>query len=344
MSHLFNRIITEIHAGGGPIINSILFYTFLILGPIACRYAFRYFIRFLAKHFNYDGEYIIRVSNGIPFLVGLMIGTLTAREVLNVPDFVRAGLNKLFILLFVIAFALFIAHVLADYLKKKIGNESSSLTSSSILTTIIDIVVYSSATIIVLQIYGISISPLLTAVGVGSLASALALQDTLTNLFSGITTLISKQIHIGDYIKLSTGEEGTVKDMNWRNTTIRTSTGNSIIIPNKSIANATLMNYEQPYSECTITIPISVEYGSDLDLVETVTLKVANYVLKANDSGVSDSTPAVHFNELGDYGVSFKVILRIKNATDENAIKHHFIKEIYQAYQENGIHIMVKPA
>ena len=77
------------------------------------------------------------------------------------------------------------------------------------------------------------LGPVLTALGAGGLASALALQDTLANLFSGITTIFSKQVRMGDYIKLASGEAGRVVDMNWRNTTIRTATGNMIIVPNR---------------------------------------------------------------------------------------------------------------
>ena len=139
----------------------------------------------------------------------------------------------------------------------------------------------------ILSSYGISISPLLTALGAGGLASALALQDTLANLFSGITTLVSKQVHMGDYIRLSSGEAGRVVDMNWRNTTIRTATGNMVIVPNKSIATATLTNYEQPLAECTISIPLTITYDNDLQRVEDVTLGVARHILDHSEYGVT---------------------------------------------------------
>ena len=66
--------------------------------------------------------------------------------------------------------------------------------------------------LIILSVLGISITPLITALGVGGLAIALALQDTLANLFAGIHILVEKSIKIGDYIKLETGQEGYVED------------------------------------------------------------------------------------------------------------------------------------
>ena len=79
---------------------------------------------------------------------------------------------------------------------------------------------------------------------------------------------------MGDYISLSSGESGRVVDMNWRNTTLRTSTGNMIIVPNKSIAASIITNYEQPQAECTIAIPLTITYGNDLEAVERVTLRL----------------------------------------------------------------------
>lgn len=194
----------------------------------------------------------------------------------------------------------------------------------------------------ILSSYGISISPLLTALGAGGLASALALQDTLANLFSGITTLVSKQVHMGDYIRLSSGEAGRVVDMNWRNTTIRTATGNMVIVPNKSIATATLTNYEQPLAECTISIPLTITYDNDLQRVEDITLGVARHILDHSEYGVTGFEPLVRYDQMGEYGISFKVVLRIRNIVDEAVLKHQFIKSIYTTYKKENIQLLIR--
>ena len=76
---------------------------------------------------------------------------------------------------------------------------------------------------IILNQLHVSIAPILTALGVGGLAVALALQDTLSNLFAGFYVAVAGQVRLGDYIvKLDTGEEGYVTDISWRTTTIRT--------------------------------------------------------------------------------------------------------------------------
>ena len=101
---------------------------------------------------------------------------------------------------------------------------------------------------------------------------------------------------MGDYIRLSSGEAGRVVDMNWRNTTIRTATGNMVIVPNKSIATATLTNYEQPLAECTISIPLTITYDNDLQRVEDVTLGVAWHILDHSEYGVTGFEPLVRYD------------------------------------------------
>lgn len=115
-----------------------------------------------------------------------------------------------------------------------------------------------------------------------------------------------------------------------------------VIVPNKSIANATLTNYEQPLAECTIFIPITVTYGNDLQHVEDVTLSVARYILENSEYGVTGFEPQVRYDALGDYGISFKVVLRIRNIVDEAVLKHQFIKRIYTTYQKEGIELLVR--
>ena len=244
--------------------------------------------------------------------------------------------------LLLITVTFFIAHLSSSLIKARMTRRESESSSMSILTTVIDLAIYMAGFLIILSSYGISISPLLTALGAGGLASALALQDTLSNLFSGITTIVSRQVHMGDYISLSSGESGRVVDMNWRNTTLRTSTGNMIIVPNKSIAASIITNYEQPQAECTIAIPLTITYGNDLEAVERVTLRVARSILDRSQYGVKGFMPAVRFDKMGEYGITLKVVLRIRNIVDETKIRHQFIKEIIRVYQQEGIELLVR--
>ena len=278
----------------------------------------------------------------MPTLLGILMGIQLTKDILNLPDVVQNILSYHYHSVVIITVTFFCAHTVSSFLKDKLSKSGDKAVTTSILTTVVDLGVYMVGILFILSSYGISISPLLTALGAGGLASALALQDTLANLFSGITTLVSKQVHMGDYIRLSSGEAGRVVDMNWRNTTIRTATGNMVIVPNKSIATAALTNYEQPLAECTISIPLTITYDNDLQRVEDVTLGVARHILNHSEYGVTGFEPLVRYDQMGEYGISFKVVLRIRNIVDEAVLKHQFIKSIYMTYKKEHIQLLIR--
>ncbi|MDO9585026.1 MAG: mechanosensitive ion channel [Syntrophales bacterium] len=103
----------------------------------------------------------------------------------------------------------------------------------------------------------------MTAIGIGGLAIALALQDTLSNLFAGIHILMEKPLRVGDFVKLETGQEGFVEDIGWRTTKVRMLPNNMVIIPNSRLSQSILTNYCLPEKRLSLLIPIGVSYSSD---------------------------------------------------------------------------------
>ena len=91
---------------------------------------------------------------------------------------------------------------------------------------------------------------------------ALALQDTLSNLFAGFYIAVARQVRLGDYIRLNTGEEGYVTDIGWRSTTIRSLANNMIIIPNNKLGQAIVTNFYLPEKRVSVSIQIGVAYDS----------------------------------------------------------------------------------
>lgn len=342
MEFIDNIVNAVVHGGIRMHITVLLICLFL--GIRLLQWEFKLIFKLLARKDEYKYELLKDAFTGIPTLLGVTTGIWWTTKFLAIPPRVLEGLKHLNRTLFIITVALFIAHFISGFLKYKMGRSSSKLGSTSILVTTIDVAVYTIALLVLLESFGISISPVVTALGVGGLASALALQDTLANLFSGINTLLSKQVKIGDFVKLSTGESGHIVDMNWRNTTIKTITENMIVVPNQKIASSVIVNYAQPYASCSILIPVGVSYDSDLDYVEKVTLEVAKKVLEENDGGADEGfEPQVRFRELGGFSVDFDVVLRVKSVMDQRFIRHQFIKAIYKRYKEEGIEIPTNP-
>ena len=167
------------------------------------------------------------------------------------------------LIVFLITFI--IARVLTGLLKAYSHREDSSKSSLSLFKSIINIIVYSFGLLVMLESFGVSITPVLTALGVGGLAVALALQDTLSNLFAGIQITLTRTIKPGDYIHLTSGEEGTVVDITWRLTTLLTQSDNMTVIPNSKLATTVITNYSLPKEEFSISVNVGVGYDSDLE-------------------------------------------------------------------------------
>lgn len=220
---------------------------------------------------------------------------------------------------------------------------ASSVTTArpvvSLVTNVTRFIVLVIGFLLVMSVFGVSITPWLTTLGVAGLAVSLALQATLTDLVSGMLLLATRQITIGDYVKLSTGEEGYISDITWRTTTIRQLSNNIVIVPNAKMTSSSLTNYHTTSQTTSVTIDLGVSYNSDLDLVERVTTEVAQDVMKTVQGGMSEFQPFVRFNALGDYSIKFTVIMQAREVTDQYLIKHEFIKRLRVRYREEGISI-----
>ncbi len=215
--------------------------------------------------------------------------------------------------------------------------EDKVLYGSSIIRFIINLFLFSIGVAIVLQIIGVSIAPMITTLGIGGIAVALALQDTLSNIFSGMYILSVKQIRPGDYIKMNTGEEGYVEDIGWRNTTVRMLSNNLIIVPNSKLASSIVVNYHLPVPEMSVVIQVGVSYESDLEKVERVTIEVAKSIQEEVIGGIKGFQPFIRYHTFGEFSIKFSVILRVKEFTDQYLIKHEFLKRLHKRYKEEGI-------
>ena len=299
----------------------------------------------------YDDESRIKniffnALQGLPISLCLIFGLYW---IVNTADYLPNGLVRIFsyLLFTVIVFTLtrVIERTISGFVDWKLSSSSNSIAQTSLISAIFKILIYASSALIILQYYGISIAPILAAMSVGGMAAALGLQDMVSNIFSGLHIIMTKQVKINDFIKLSSGEEGRITDINLRYTTITPAAdGSTIIIPNKNIVGAVITNFNRPREDVGIIIPIGVGYESDLDLVERVTLEVARDVQARFDNyNPNDATshlhPAVLYQEFGDSSINFWAVLHASVYTKQLKLKHEFIKDITRRYREEGINI-----
>ncbi len=252
----------------------------------------------------------------------------------------HAVLIKLFWCIIIFSFTLFIARLLVELTKYYTSKVSGLAGSVSVFTNIIKIVVFSIGTMIILQYLGISITPIITTLGVGGLAVALALQDTLSNFFAGIQILVSKQVRPGDFIRIeNANEEGIIKDITWRNTLVETPQGNVIVVPNAKFSQSMIVNMYLPERKLLFRVEGSVSYDSDLEQVEKILIEIGKKILLENEGGIKDFEPFVRFYAFGDSAIQFRLILACESYEYQFALTHKSIKLIHRTFKEKGIEI-----
>jgi len=197
--------------------------------------------------------------------------------------------------------------------------------------------VFSIGGLMLLDSVGVSITPIIASLGLGSLAVALALQPTLENFISGFQILVDQPIRPGHYVKLETGEEGIVDKIGWRSTWVRQLPNNIVIIPNKQLINSRLTNYNYPSPDLAVLLQMGVHYSSDLPKVERLCIEVGQEVLKRVQGGVPDFVPLVRYHTFGASSIDFTVVLRAKEFVDNFLVKHEFIKAISARFAKEGI-------
>ena len=299
--------------------------------------------RRIENHLNIDENswfYIfINALRGVPVSLCLVVGLYWIVNTINIIEPLTRLFSYILFTVIILSITRVAARTINGFISLHIESSQQKLPKTTLLNTILNVVIYAMGVLVVLQYYGISIAPILTAMGVGGMAVALALQETLANIFSGLHLILSKQLRLDDYIKLSTGEEGRVTDITWRFTTIvPAGGGNMIVIPNQKIASSNITNYSMPRKYIVISIPVGVAYDSDLDKVERVTLDVAKEVMAQIDKDVK-MEPAVRFHTFGESSIDFNVVLHSSYFEHQFLLKHEFIKALTRRYREEGIEI-----
>ncbi|MBX7147509.1 mechanosensitive ion channel family protein [bacterium] len=240
-------------------------------------------------------------------------------------------------ILIFLAVAQTIKHALLTLITRVTKHNHSLSIYEAMLSVLVNVAIYSMLLIVVLDLFGISVTPLVASLGIGSAAVALALQKTLSDFISGLHLIMDKPISVGHFVRLDSGEEGLVEQIGWRNSRIRTMANNTVVMPNSKLADTTLVNFNMPEKELAVPVEVSVAYESNLEHVEKITLEVAEQTLTTHAHLTSSFKPLLRFHTFGDSGIGFTVVLRAREYGDQYIIKSQFIKSLHKRYEQEGI-------
>ncbi|HYM20041.1 MAG TPA: mechanosensitive ion channel family protein [Candidatus Kapabacteria bacterium] len=315
----------------------------IVIGFVAERYLLKILVRRSETHGWRFFEIVLRALGGLIITMLVLITIRNVVELFPITEGKEETAYKVIKIIWIIAVTLFLTRIAVAVLHRVLARASNKGAhgATTILVNIVKVVVAVLGLFWIFHTLGIAITPILTALGVGGLAVALALQDTLTNLFAGIYILSSDQMQIDQPVKLTTGEEGVIHDISWRTTTLRTAGGNLIVIPNSKFAQSTLTNFSLPERTSAIIIPLIVKPIGDLDRIERVALTAVSGVL-AGDKRWEHCECTVQFTEQTENGLRVQVIIKPVLFDEQADLKHRSLKEILRSFRENNIELGIK--
>ncbi len=200
---------------------------------------------------------------------------------------------------------------------------------------LIKFLVATFATITVLAQFGIKIDSILVFLGGGSVAIALAAQDTLSNMLAGFLIMIDRPFRVGDRIKLPGGEVGDVFEIGLRTTRILDFDQNLIITPNADLVKSKLVNYSYPAREIRVLVEVGVAYGTDLSRAKKILAGLA----RATPEILREPEPSVVVSALGESAVLLTLVARTDDFTKKGSAENSLREQIYNTFAREGIAI-----
>ncbi|UZN23655.1 mechanosensitive ion channel [bacterium 3DAC] len=281
----------------------------------------------------------------ITMKVGAILGALYLAYVIlpyaPLSAFALRSLNKVIAFTAIIVITWYVVILLEKGIREYLERKHTAVLATGLTITIMKILILSLGILIALESVGISITPIITTLGIGGLAVALALQDILANLFSGMLLVISKDINVGDFIKIDDETQGFIEDISLRNTVIRRAfDGANVIVPNSKVVNAAIVNFQKGNDgSYGLAIPVGVSYDANLKKVREITLQVAKEVVNEVEDADKSFEPIVRFDSFGDSAINFKVLFKSKTLLGRFAIIDKFIEKLKEVYDKEDIEI-----
>jgi small-conductance mechanosensitive channel len=320
------------------VIAACLLLVSLAAGYVVKRLLFRALRRWGDKTSSKVDVVLTKSLRGPIAIWSLILGIYFATESLDLPDRFTRLIEHTLLILTILSLTLMASRLAGNLIRHYGTRVPGAMPVTTLTQNLAQLFIVLVGILILLYHFGVSITPILTAFGVGGLAVALALQDTLSNLFAGFYVSVAGQVRLGDYIKLNTGEEGYVRDITWRSTTIRALGNNLIIIPNAKLAQAIVTNYSLPERRMSLDIRVNASYDSDPDHVERVLLEEARNAAGAIPGLLAEPEPSVRLIPgFGDSALNFTLGCQVAEFVDQFLVQHELRKRILKRFQAERI-------
>lgn len=335
-----NNIAEYLNISSSPLVNASLYLVFFILiakiADLLVDKVLRKFTRFTKS--DVDDRIVDLVHKPIFFTIIIIGFTFTIQYLApseKIIFYTSSAMNTILTFIWCIT-AIRISTTIIEHTVRKVTDVTGlSRDIVPLVSNVSKIIIIVASIMVVLSLWKINITPLLASAGIAGVAVAFAAKDTIANFFGGISVFMDKPFTIGDYIVLDQGERGEVVAIGVRSTRIKTRDDIQITIPNSIIANTKIINESAPVPNFRVRIPVSVAYGSDIDLVQSTLLEIA----KGNENVLPDPSPRVRFRAFGESSLNFELLCWAKEPSLRGLTVHHLNCTIYKKFGEEGIRI-----
>ncbi len=286
---------------GRLLVAIFVIFAFLLIKQLFSKIIIKYLKKLSKKtKTTLDDELIETVEPPLKFIIGVL-GFYFAFVYLNLGssyNFIASKILFSFVI-FALSWSLYradniLSKTLEAFFKKK--DDEVALGFIPFFSKFIKVTIIVFAVVLIIQIWGYNIGAIITGLGIGGLAVALAARDTLANLFGSVMILFDRPFTIGDWIKTSDAE-GVVEDIGFRSTKIRTFENSLVSVPNSKVANEAIENFSLRKRR-RIKFTIGITYSTPKDKVELAVNKIRE-MLK-NHNGIYKGTLLVYFTEFAD--------------------------------------------
>ena len=295
-------------------------------------------------HTNEDSLFLQAVR--VPSMLWcVVLGLFVALEMADLPPRLASQIQIVLESAIILSVTITVAGVLGSIVAAASERRALAVAVTGLFRTAVRLTVLVIGGLVLLSSLGIAITPILTALGVGGLAIALALQDTLANLFAGLHLLADRPIRVGDYVRLSVENvEGHVLDVGWRSTRIRMLQNNVVVVPNKRVAESVITNFDLDETRTGISIRVAVGYDADPDQVERALVEEARAAVGQVPGLLGDPPPVARLIPgFGEYSLDFTLTCQTRRIVDQFLVQHELRKRILKRLRAEGIAIPMPP-
>ena len=168
---------------------------------------------------------------------------------------------------------------------------------------IVRVLIYIIAIFVVLALLKIDLTGLIAGLGIGGVIVTLAAQDTAKNLFGGVVIFLDKPFNVGDWVQMD-AYEGTIEDITFRTTRIRTFENSLLNVPNSIISNASVINWSKMQTR-RYKANLRIDFNTSIEKLERVKARIEE-MLKERESIVDDAT-IIRYDNINENGINMLI-------------------------------------